>query len=71
MSKSKIRSITDKLAGLAKAQGVQYHFVLTTFLIQQLLIRLIRQRQIERHLIFKGGFLCCFVSTNRPDIQSI
>jgi hypothetical protein len=57
VSVAKIRSITDKLANLAKLQSVQYHFVLTTFLIQQLLIRLIRNKQIEKHLVFKGGFV--------------
>ena len=34
MSDSKTRSITDKLANLAKMQGVQYHFVLTTFWLE-------------------------------------
>jgi predicted nucleotidyltransferase component of viral defense system len=57
VSDSKTRSITDKLANLAKMQGVQYHFVLTTFLIQQLLVRLIRDKHTKRHLVFKGGFV--------------
>jgi predicted nucleotidyltransferase component of viral defense system len=53
----KKQAITQRLANLAKQQGVQYQFVLTTFLIQQLLLRLTQNRKLSRHLVFKGGFV--------------
>lgn len=57
MSSPKKQAITQRLANLARQQGVQYQFVLTTFLIQQLLLRLAKDSQISGTLVFKGGFI--------------
>ena len=42
MTSSKAQAITHRLADFAKQKNIQYQFALTTFLIQQLLLKLAR-----------------------------
>ncbi len=53
----KATSISAKLLKLAKAQGVLYQNLLTAFLIERLAVRLVADSQLNKSLIFKGGFV--------------
>lgn len=50
-------SITQKLLRLKDRLGVKYENLLTTFLIERLLARIVVHDQLRNSLVFKGGFV--------------
>ncbi len=50
-------SITHKLRNLANFTGTTYENILNTFLLERMLIRLLRNKKLSKKLIFKGGFV--------------
>lgn len=55
--KSQARSITDRLRSLAKEAGASYENILTEFLIERLLVRLLSEKEFSKNLVFKGGYV--------------
>lgn len=53
----KAKSINQRLSNIAKARKVQFPFVVTEFLIERLLARLVADSALSTKLIFKGGFV--------------
>jgi len=56
-TKSKGKSIRQKLSTLSKKMGADYKDLETVFMIERLLARLTADKLLARHLIFKGGFV--------------
>jgi predicted nucleotidyltransferase component of viral defense system len=56
-SASHATSITQKLLALKDRLGVRYENLLTTFLIERLLARLVATEKLRSSLVFKGGFV--------------
>lgn len=56
-TKSKGESIRQKLTTLSKKMGTDYKDLETVFMIERLVARLIADRHLASHLIFKGGFV--------------
>ncbi|MBP7845788.1 MAG: nucleotidyl transferase AbiEii/AbiGii toxin family protein [Proteobacteria bacterium] len=56
-TKAKGESVRQKLAALAKKLDTQYRNVETVFLIERLVARLIANKKLASHLVFKGGFV--------------
>jgi hypothetical protein len=52
-----IRSITDRLKRLARERQTPYGEILTQFLIERALARLVLEPAIQNHMVFKGGFV--------------
>ena len=52
-----IRSITDRLKRIARERQAPYGEILTQFLIERAVARLIIEPGIHDHLVFKGGFV--------------
>lgn len=50
-------SVTAKLTNLQKKLGTPYEKLLTTFLIERLVVRLIADKELSNSLVFKGGFV--------------
>ena len=57
MTTAFIRSITDKLKNIAHEKEVLYGEILTQFLIERAVARLVLEPDIFDHLVFKGGFV--------------
>lgn len=56
-TKSKGESVRQKLTVLSKKIGVQYKNIETLFMIERLVARLIADKKLASHLVFKGGFV--------------
>lgn len=59
-----ILKIKNKLKDLANNTGSPYQAILTEFLIERIVFRLMKDPVLEKHLVFKGGYvgLKCFDS---------
>jgi hypothetical protein len=55
--KNQTRSITDKLSRIAKSLGVAYAKILTEFLLERLVLRLISSPELRGKVVFKGGYV--------------
>lgn len=51
------RSITMKLSRLARQQLVPFERLLTIFLLERMLERLVARKSLSSVLIFKGGYV--------------
>lgn len=56
-TKAKSDSIRKKLSNLAQKLKVPYRNVETVFLIERLVARLVADKKLSQHLVFKGGFV--------------
>jgi hypothetical protein len=56
-SKSKGESVRQKLISVSKKLGVKYKEIETIFIIERLVARLIADKELASHLVFKGGFV--------------
>ncbi|MBS1960409.1 MAG: nucleotidyl transferase AbiEii/AbiGii toxin family protein [Bdellovibrionales bacterium] len=56
-TKAKGESVRQKLTALSKKLGVQYRNIETVFMIERLVARLIADKNLANHLVFKGGFV--------------
>lgn len=52
-----IRSITDRLKRLARERQAPYGEILTQFMIERAVARLVLEPTIQDHLVFKGDSL--------------
>lgn len=53
-----IQSITAKLLTLAKQKRLPYERLFTHFMLERIVYRLASDPVLEKHLVFKGGFVC-------------
>lgn len=56
-TKSKGESVRQKLTLFSKKLGAKYKDVETVFMIERLVARLIADKHLSSHLVFKGGFV--------------
>lgn len=56
-TKAKGNSVRQKLTDLSKKLNVQYENVETAFMIERLVARLVADKNLNNHLVFKGGFV--------------
>lgn len=56
-TKSKGESVRQKLTALSKKMDVDYKDLETVFMIERLVARLIADKKLASHLVFKGGFV--------------
>jgi predicted nucleotidyltransferase component of viral defense system len=56
-TKSKGESVRQKLTTISKKLGVKYKEIETVFIIERLVARLIADKHLASHLVFKGGFV--------------
>jgi len=56
-TKSKGESVRQKLTAISKKLDVQYKDIETVFMIERLVVRLIADKSLASHLVFKGGFV--------------
>lgn len=56
-TKSKGESVRQKLTALSKKTDVDYKDLETVFMIERLVARLIADKKLASHLVFKGGFV--------------
>jgi hypothetical protein len=56
-TKSKGESVRQKLTTLSKKMSVKYKDLETVFLIERLMARLVSDKSLAQHLVFKGGFV--------------
>lgn len=56
-TKAKSDSVRKKLSNLAQKLNVPYRNVETVFLIERLVARLVVDKKLSQHLVFKGGFV--------------
>lgn len=56
-TKSKGESIRQKITTLSSKLEVRYSNLETAFLIERLVVRLMSDRTLSKHLVFKGGFV--------------
>jgi predicted nucleotidyltransferase component of viral defense system len=56
-TKSKSDSVRKKLSNLAHKLDVPYQNLETAFLIERLVVRLVADKKLSKHLVFKGGFV--------------
>lgn len=56
-TKAKSDSVRKKLSNLAQKLKVPYRNVETVFLIERLVARLVADKKLGQHLVFKGGFV--------------
>ncbi len=56
-TKAKGTSIRQKLTTLSSKLGVKYSNLETAFLLERLLARLLTDKNLSKHLVFKGGFV--------------
>ena len=54
-TKSKGESVRQKLTTLSRKMGVQYKNLETIFMIERLAARLLANKKLASHLVFKGG----------------
>ena len=55
--KSIAQSTTVKLSQLAKNQGKPFDKLLTIFLLERAIVRMMTGMKLHDHLIFKGGYV--------------
>jgi predicted nucleotidyltransferase component of viral defense system len=55
--KNQAISIGAKLSKIAKMKGVSYQIISTSFLIERLLVRILRDKSLVNNLVFKGGYV--------------
>lgn len=55
--KAKSDSVRKRLSSLSQKLKVPYRYVETVFLIERLVARLVSDKKLSHHLIFKGGFV--------------
>lgn len=51
------RSISSKLSLLAKKENVAFQHIATTFLIERMVVRITSNPELQKHLVFKGGYV--------------
>ncbi len=56
-TKAKGTSIRQKITDLSKKLGVPYQNLETVFMIERLVVRLVADKSLNAHLVFKGGFV--------------
>jgi len=56
-TKSKGESVRQKLTAISKKLDVPYKDIETVFMIERLVARLIADKHLASHLVFKGGFV--------------
>jgi hypothetical protein len=56
-TKAKGSSVRQKITDLHKKLGVPYQNLETVFMIERLVARLVADKNISKHLVFKGGFV--------------
>lgn len=56
-TKAKSDSVRKKLSNLSQKLGIPYRNVETAFLIERLVARLVADKRLSQHLVFKGGFV--------------
>jgi hypothetical protein len=56
-TKSKGSSVRQKLTDLSKKLRIPYQNIETAFMIERLVARLVADKNLSKHLIFKGGFV--------------
>jgi hypothetical protein len=56
-TKAKGSSVRQKLSDLSRALHVPYQNIQTAFLIERLVARLVTDKNLCEHLVFKGGFV--------------
>lgn len=56
-TKVKGSSVRQKITDLSKKLGVPYQNLETTFMIERLVARLVSDKNLSKHLVFKGGFV--------------
>lgn len=56
-TKSKSDSVRKKLSNLAHKLNIPYRNLETVFLIERLVVRLVADKKLSLHLVFKGGFV--------------
>ncbi len=56
-TKAKSDSVRKKLSNLAQKLKVPYRNVETVFIIERLVARLVADKKLSQHLVFKGGFV--------------
>ncbi len=56
-TKAKSDSVRKKLSNLSQQLKVPYRNVETVFLIERLVARLVADKKLSQHLVFKGGFV--------------
>ena len=55
--KDQARSISQKISNIARTRNTAYINVLTEFLIERLLVRIVSDKNLQEALVFKGGFV--------------
>lgn len=53
-----IQSIKAKLVSVAKKNQLPYERLFTHFMLERIVSRLVTDPTLEKHLVFKGGFVC-------------
>ncbi len=56
-TKAKGSSVRQKITDLHKKSGVPYQNLETAFMIERLVARLVADKNLSKHLVFKGGFV--------------
>lgn len=56
-TKAKGTSVRQKLINLSVERGVPYQNLKTAFSLERLVARLIADKELHQHLVFKGGFV--------------
>ncbi len=56
-TKAKGNSVRQKLSDLSKKLGISYENIETAFMIERLVARMVADKNLSRHLVFKGGFV--------------
>ena len=64
-TKAKGSSVRQKITDLSKKMGVPYQNLETTFMIERLVARLVSDKNLSKHLVFKGGFVGLRVYNSR------
>lgn len=57
MKSSSARSISTKLSTISQERKIPYENILTDFLIERLVVRLLANKELANSLIFKGGYV--------------
>ncbi len=57
MSKAKTRSISMKLSAIARNRNVPFEQVLTEFLLERMVARLVKSEELCSSFIYKGGYV--------------
>lgn len=56
-TKAKGHSVRQKLSDLSKKLSISYENIETAFMIERLVARMVADKNLSRHLVFKGGFV--------------